>query len=98
MHAPDGQLLSYIDLKKAKWYVEKGLATMDSEDPLTIKLKFDPKNRNDLLDKHLHHLYADSFYQENRINQCVTCGITKDFARYHIIPAVYRTHFPDSLK
>ena len=29
---PDGVLLSHIDQKKAKWYVEKGLATVVSKD------------------------------------------------------------------
>jgi cation-transporting P-type ATPase D len=98
MHAPDGRLLSYTDQKKAMWYVEKGLATLNSTDPISITLKFDPKSRNANLDSDLHHLYADTLYCENRVNQCVACGATRDYARYHIIPALYRTHFPENLK
>ena len=30
MLAPDGELLSYTDHRKALWYVERGLATVTS--------------------------------------------------------------------
>ena len=40
----------------------------------------------------------DQFYcQENR-NICVICAKDKDYARFHIVPSVYRTHMPESMK
>ena len=33
MFAPDGELLSFIDRKKAMWYIENNLATLTSEEP-----------------------------------------------------------------
>jgi len=40
----------------------------------------------------------DAFYQADRNNSCVRCGTAKDFSRFHIVPSLYRTHFPESLK
>ena len=34
----------------------------------------------------------------NRENKCVVCGSAKDYARFFIIPSLYRTHLPDGLK
>ena len=45
MLAPDGICLSNCDRKKALWYVERELAHVISEEPLVIKLKFEPSNR-----------------------------------------------------
>jgi|LauGreDrversion4_2_1035121.scaffolds.fasta_scaffold386963_1 hypothetical protein len=46
MLAPDGELLSYTDHRKAMWYVERGLATLTSENPLTVTLTFEPSGRS----------------------------------------------------
>ena len=45
MLAPDGVVLSNTDKKKAYWYVERNLATIEFEEPLTIRLNFQPSNR-----------------------------------------------------
>lgn len=29
---------------------------------------------------------------------CVTCGKETDYARFHIVPSIYRTHLPETLK
>lgn len=44
--APDGSLLSYTDVKKGQWYVGKGLATLITEEPYTVKLNFEPSGRS----------------------------------------------------
>ena len=28
----------------------------------------------------------------------MVCGLNKDYSRFHVIPTLYRTHFPDELK
>lgn len=38
------------------------------------------------------------FYIVDRENRCVVCGVEKDYSRYHVVPALYRTHFPEGLK
>jgi exonuclease 3'-5' domain-containing protein 2 len=45
MYAPDGELLSNTDYRKAMWYVDKGLAVLTSKDPLIITLKFEPSGK-----------------------------------------------------
>jgi hypothetical protein len=46
MVAPDGEILSNCDFKKANWYVERELAEVISNDPYTIKLRFEPNGRS----------------------------------------------------
>jgi hypothetical protein len=45
MVAPDGEVLSNCDSKKIKWYLDRDLAEVISENPLTIRLKFEPNGR-----------------------------------------------------
>lgn len=33
-----------------------------------------------------------------RINRCVVCGATRDYTRYHVVPAAYRKHLPAAIK
>lgn len=48
LEAPDGELLSITDKKKAEWYVKRGLGILieDSEDAYIVRLKFEPQGRN----------------------------------------------------
>lgn len=45
MLAPDGFCLSNCDRKKAQWYVDRGLAIVEVEEPFTVRLNFEPSNR-----------------------------------------------------
>ena len=45
LEAPDGQQLCVCDIKKAKWYVAKGLGKMVREEPYTVRLTFEPSGR-----------------------------------------------------
>jgi cation-transporting P-type ATPase D len=40
----------------------------------------------------------DQYYATDRENKCVVCGGKENFSRFHIVPTLYRTHFPDALK
>lgn len=92
MVAPDGELLSNCDSKKANWYIERGLAEIIKQQPLTIKLNFEPNGRKNGENgqKPHHDIYDDAFYVVDRENKCVVCGSKKDYSRYHVIPALYR--------
>ena len=57
MVAPDGELLSNCDLKKAMWYLERELADKICDKPFTIKLRFEPNGRS--VEKKLQTIYDD---------------------------------------
>ena len=96
MVAPDGGLLSNCDMKKAMWYIERDLADKICDNPFTIKLRFEPNGRG--IPASQSAIYDDKFYVVDRKNQCVVCGKDKDYSRFHVVPTLYRTHFPDELK
>ena len=64
MVAPDGELLSNCDLKKAMWYLERELADKICDKPFTIKLRFEPNGRS--VEKKLQTIYDDQFYVVDR--------------------------------
>mgnify|MGYP000562813796 FL=1 len=97
MLAPDGFCLSNCDRKKAEWYVDKGLGTVVCENPFTVKLNFEPSNRQYNRETGEEDK-DDEFYVADRENKCVVCGTDKNYSRFFIIPGVYRTHLPNELK
>lgn len=46
---PDGHVLCHTEMKKANWYLLKGLATLErqTEDELVVKLNFEPNREKD---------------------------------------------------
>ena len=52
MVAPDGELLSNCDFKKAQWYIDKGLAEKISDKPFVIRLNFEPNGRTGTVKPH----------------------------------------------
>jgi hypothetical protein len=77
------------DEKKANWYLNRGLAEIVSDDPLNIKLNFNPKGLGNS---------NKPFGLNTMDNICVNCG-TEDFlTRHHVVPYCYRKHFPLHLK
>jgi len=95
MLAQDGTILSFTDLKKAQWYIAKGLATVTCESPFTIMLNFEPSGRSMQGEE---NWVDDTYYATDRENKCVCCGAKDNFSRFHVVPTLYRTHFPDALK
>ncbi|KAL0849790.1 hypothetical protein ABMA28_011736 [Loxostege sticticalis] len=90
LEAPDGELLCTCDNKKAMWYVEKQLANIVKEDPLTVRLRFEPAGR----------CVGDvgRYYQLTKENKCVVCGATNSYIRKNVVPREYRKYFPDVMK
>lgn len=43
--SPEGVGLATCGLKKVRWYLDRDLAELLSEDPTVIRLKFTPKGR-----------------------------------------------------
>ncbi len=89
MLSPDGVLMCRMGKKRAKWYIDKGLAELVEENPYTIKLLFNPSGLGYCL---------DSFYLEDKQNICVVCGSVENLTKHHTIPRCFRRHFPFSVK
>lgn len=89
---PEGGLLCHTEYKKARWYVQKGLAHIlkEGEDELVIQLNFEPNKKAAAED--------DEFYCNSNRNACVCCGKDSEYSRFHIVPSIYRTHLPESMK
>ena len=87
-------MFSHCDKKKVEWYLARNLAVSASEDNRTIKLTFEPQGRGfselEFID--------NKFYTVDRDNKCVVCGSTDKYLKYHIVPLLYREHFPNSFK
>ncbi|XP_060076578.1 exonuclease 3'-5' domain-containing protein 2-like [Ylistrum balloti] len=85
--APDGDLLCSCDVKKAAWYLERGLADKVEDSPLTVKLRFEPAGRP-----------TDDYYLQDKENICVVCGADESYIRKCVIPREYRKYLPHQLK
>lgn len=81
--APDGESLSRCGMKKLKWYINQGLADLVSNDPPTIRLKFEPSGRCGI---------DDPLLLDGKPNVCVVCGTTEHLTRHHIIPYCFVKH------
>ncbi|CAH0600197.1 unnamed protein product [Chrysodeixis includens] len=90
LEAPDGELLCTCDRKKAMWYVSKTTADIIKEDPLTVRLRFEPSGRSVGA--------VGRYYQLEKENKCVVCGDTRTFIRKNVVPREYRKLFPDIMK
>ncbi|XP_016340924.1 exonuclease 3'-5' domain-containing protein 2-like isoform X2 [Sinocyclocheilus anshuiensis] len=89
LHAPDGQPLCTCDKKKAKWYLEKGIGELVSDDPFVVRLLFEPSGRPDS---------QKDYYLTAKENVCVVCGKADSYIRKNIVPHEYRRHFPAEMK
>ena len=85
LEAPDGQLLCTSDVKKARWYISKGIGYQVNEDPFTVRLKFEPGGRP--------QGEAGEYYLSVKPNICVVCGQDQSFLRKSVVPHEYRFLF-----
>jgi len=90
LEAPDGQLLCTCDTKKAHWYISKGIGYQVSEDPLIVRLKFEPSGRPEGK--------AGEYYLTVKPNICVVCGVGEAYLRKNVVPHEYRKYFPAVMK
>jgi len=90
LQAPDGQVLCTSDVKKAMWYINKGIGYKVCDDPLTVRLKFEPSGRPEGK--------AGEYYLSVKPNVCVVCGKDESFSRKSVVPHEYRKYFPAVMK
>lgn len=79
MLSPDGVLLARTSQKRAKWYLNRDLAIMESEK--VIRLKFKPAGTRNI---------EVPFLLEEKQNHCVVCGTMENLNRHHVVPYQYR--------
>ena len=95
--APDGTLLSTVDMKKVEWYLSKGLGgrlllsitymylyinvVLISHDPPILKLNFEPSGKPNK---------DREYYLVEKENVCVVCGRSDTYIRKNIVPHEYR--------
>ncbi|GAX75718.1 hypothetical protein CEUSTIGMA_g3161.t1 [Chlamydomonas eustigma] len=87
--APDGNVLCTCGLKKLSWYLDRGLAVLICDSPMTAQLKFEPRGRGHA---------GDEYYLSDKENRCCVCGKYGEYLRHNIIPHCYRSHFPLNMK
>lgn len=95
--SPDNQLLCYCSKEKIEWYLKRNLGELVSEDPSAVRLFFQPSG-NALSDLTEFKNEYEVFMKHSRENQCVVCGKTDNFFKYHVVPSYYRNYFPLELK
>lgn len=87
--SPDGILMFRCDKKKANWYIKRNLGDVITNDPLVVKLNFEPKGLGN---------HNREWGLSEMPNQCVICG-DKDFlTKHHVVPYSYRKYFPLEIK
>jgi len=91
VYSPKGNLMFLCLEKRVNWYLNKGLAEKISDNPITIKLLFEPKDEG-------HH--GDEYYLSQKYNRCVKCGTEElsSLTRHHIVPYQYIKFMPDEVK
>lgn len=67
-------------------YVDKSIGELIKEDPLTVRLKFEPAGRA--------VGETGKYYQTAKENHCVVCANTDNYSRKNIVPREYRKNFP----
>lgn len=87
--SPNGILMFRCDEKKANWYLKRNLADIISNDPLVVKLNFEPNGLGN---------HNKDWGLSEMPNQCVVCGNQEFLTRHHVVPYSYRRYFPLEVK
>lgn len=87
--SPDNLLMFRCEEKRINWYLERNLAEKISENPLSIKLNFQPNGLGNRV---------KGYGLLEMSNKCVNCGNNEELSRHHVVPICYRKHFPEKFK
>lgn len=87
--SPNGILMFRCDEKKANWYLKKNLGEAISDNPLIVKLNFEPNGLGN---------HDKQFGLSDMPNICVVCGTKNHLTRHHVVPYCYRKHLPLEIK
>lgn len=87
--SPNGVLMFRCDEKKASWYLKRNLGEVISDNPLIVKLNFEPNGLGN---------HDKQFGLSDMPNICVVCGTKNHLTRHHVVPYCYRKHLPLEIK
>lgn len=87
--SPDGKEMFRGNLKKANWYLDRKIATIEQQDPLTIRLLFKPNGNG---------WDGDEYYLSQKNNSCVVCNSKNELTKHHVVPYEFRKRFPMNFK
>jgi len=87
--SPDNILIFRCDEKKAYWYIDRDLGEIIDNDPLKVRLTFEPNGLGN---------HDKDFGLSEMSNSCVVCGCEDFLTKHHVVPSCYRKHFPLELK
>jgi cation-transporting P-type ATPase D len=109
--APDGTVLARIDLSKARWYVEKGVAEVVGGAERLLGGDAGGRGAGEaggpLLQIRMLRApngsghAGDAFHLAPRINECVICGVAwgdDGLVRLYVVPREVRCHLPLAAK
>jgi hypothetical protein len=89
IEAPDGQPLCRTSQHRIEWYLTRNLGEIVCENPVTLRLLFEPQGRD-----RARHPYTLA----EKANVCVVCGSESEITRHHVVPRCFRKYFPLHLK
>jgi hypothetical protein len=96
VYHPDGTLMFLCLEKRINWYLDRNLAEIISQDPLSIKLNFEPKGKGaaDKCDD------IKTYMLDKKTNSCIICNEEDlgKLTKHHVIPQEYRRFFPLDMK
>lgn len=90
VYSPDNELMFRCEEKKINWYLSRNLAELISQEPLSIRLNFQPKGKGEKIE----------LLKAERKNMCVVCGEDdlSVLTKHHLVPYEYRKYMPDKIK
>ena len=94
----DGSFMFHHNDKRVNWYMDRDLISIISTEILPsgeeikhVQFKFVTKGSG-------HGKSKDEFYSGIKENKCVISGIEEFLTKHHIVPSMYRRHFPMDFK
>lgn len=90
VYSPQNELMFRCEEKRINWYLDRDLAVKIKDDPISIRLTFQPKGKGE----------KNEILKLDRKNICVVCGETdlSKLTKHHVVPQEYRKHFPEDIK
>lgn len=88
--SPEGELMFRANSKKAFWYLQRNLVTIEdnNESSPVLKLKFIPGGLG----------HDKKYYKAELKNHCVCCNETNFLTRHHVVPYAFRKFMPVEYK
>lgn len=85
--SPEGEMMFRCRRGRFDWYLSNTHCEKVGDDPPTLRLKFEPRGPGYI---------GDPYHLQERDSRCVVCGETRYLTRHHVLPKLFRRHYPMS--